>query len=244
MVSDSHTAITVLQSVFDGLQANSRSDGLGQIIQVMSASSHAGTSHVARNLSLIAARQMGDGSQRVGLFDCDFSQLAQTNYFFAAQRASQMQGPYDASFGAVPFWQVSHSNGAASEAPNLYGLYIEAQSGLAITSLFWDQITQTDKVTLRRSQAYWQTLRSHFSFVFIDTPALDRTDDGLLIAPDCDQTILVAKAENGNHPIHNQAREQIIGAGGRYAGLLLNAGAPMRLINPIEEPTSIHNQTP
>lgn len=241
MVPDSHTAITVLQSVFDGLRANPRSDGLGQIIQIMSASSHAGTSHVARILSLIAARQAAEGSQRVGLFDCDFSQLAQTNYFFAASRAADMQGAYDASFGAVPFWQVSHNNGAVSEAPNLYGLYIEAQTGLAVTSLFWDQISATDKVTLRRASPYWQNLRSHFSYIFIDSPALDRSDDGLLIAPDCDKTILVAKAENGTDPIHNQARERIVGAGGRYAGLLLNAGAPMRLMNPIDGPTSLQN---
>ncbi len=229
MVSDSHTAITVLQSVFDGLRANPRPDGLGQIIQIMSASSHAGTSHVTRNLSLIAARQMVEGSQRVGLFDCDFSQLAQTNYFFAASRAADMQGPYDASFGATPFWQISHSNGAVSEAPNLYGLYIEAQTGLAVTSLFWDQIAQTDKLTIRKSQAYWEALRSHFSYIFIDSPALDRSQESLLISPDCDGTILVAKAEEANDQSHIRAREQVFQAGGHYKGLLLNAGAPLRL---------------
>jgi Mrp family chromosome partitioning ATPase len=235
MESQSDMGVNVLQSVFDGLRASPRSDGLGQIIQVLSATTQSGTSHVARNLALIGARQPADDGKRVGLFDCDYAQLAQTNHFFTATRANQMQGPYDASFGAQGCWHIAHSNGSYSDNSNICGLYIDSQTGLAVTSLFWDQLYQSDRVTLRQAPPYWQVLRSHFSYVFVDCPALDRSTDGLLIAPDCDQTILVAKADTSSNPVHQSARDKIIQAGGRYSGLLLNAGAPMRLINQTAE---------
>lgn len=232
----------VLQSVFDGLRSHPRADGLGRVIQILSAKSQAGTSHVARNLALMAARQLPPDGKRVGLFDCDFSQLAQTNYFFAAHRSQHMQGPYDAGFGEAGFWQIAHNNGTHSESPHIYGLYLEGQTGLAVTTLFWDQIPQSDRVSLRRAQAYWQVLRSHFSYVFVDCPALDRSSDGLTLTPDCDGTILVAHADQANDPAHIRARQMISQSGGRYVGLLLNAGSPIRAVPQTLQPHNTHFQ--
>jgi len=40
----------------------------------------------------------------------------------------------------------------------------------------------------------------------------------------------VAEAETANDPMHESAKNAILNSGGRYEGVLLNAGAPAQLV--------------
>lgn len=226
----SHAARSVLRAILAGLKSHPRPDGLGKIIQIAAAKSEMGTSFVARNLAEIAAAEAAYNAKRVGLVDCDFLQLAQTKHYFAAHRAGDVHGPYDATFGSTGYWQVSNQNGQTRAQPNIGAVYIDNKTDLAFTSFFWDQLGAGDQLSFFPNSAYWQLLRSQFSMIFVDMPAFDRNADCLALAPFVDSTVLVALADDGNDPAHQYLRDQIIAVGGRYEGLILNAGAPLRVL--------------
>lgn len=217
---------SVLETIFHALCGQQREDGLGTIIQIVSAETNAGTSFVARGLAEIAAKSARGDQKRVGLFDCDLNKLSQTVHYFSPPRAEQIQGPYDASFGAGEFWRVTNSENQITNMPNLCGIYIDRKTGLAFTSLIWDQLQEGDKVELLATPNYWENLRSHFSFIFMDCPAVDRSQDGLRLAGQCDMSVLVAAADSAQSPSYIKVRDRLISAGGRFAGMVINGGAP------------------
>lgn len=223
-------AHSVLRSVLMGLTVAPPQDGLGQIIQISSASSYVGTSYIARNLALIAATDFCSHTSRVGLFDCDFARLAQTGYFFSAQRAEAMSGPYDALFGQTGFWTVGNQYGHQREVDDLCAIYIDNLTGLAVSTIFMDRMAYNERAYIRHSPEYWQVLRSQFSLIFIDGPALDRSQESLTLAPICDSTILVADVNAPNDEMNRRAKEAILRAGGQYGGLLMNTRSPNALV--------------
>jgi Mrp family chromosome partitioning ATPase len=218
---------SVLETIFESLYGLKRADGLGTIIQITSAETNAGTSFVARSLAEIAAKSASGDQKRVGLFDCDLKKLSQTIHYFAPLRAGRIQGPYDASFGAGGYWQVTNSENQITDMPGLCGVYIDGKTGLAFTSLIWDQLQETDRVELIAAPNYWQNLRTHFSFIFVDCPALDRSRDALILAPQCDMSILVAGSQTAQSPSHKAARDTLVSAGAQFAGMVVNGGAPL-----------------
>lgn len=222
----SNNATLVLESIFQALRARQRTDGLATIIQVLSADSNAGTSHVARGLSELAAKKASGDQKRVGLFDCDLNKLSQTVHYFSPERADYIEGPFDATFGAGGYWKVTNQQTGRVNMPDLCGVYIDGQTGLAFTSLIWDKLSDTDRVDLEPHTAYWQNIRSHFSFIFVDCAALDRSQEALMIAPHCDMSVLVTHSEQAHSPRHQEARDNILIAGGQFAGLVVNGGAP------------------
>ncbi|RKQ71907.1 Mrp family chromosome partitioning ATPase [Litorimonas taeanensis] len=226
----SQAASSVLKQVLQGIQSSPRPDGLGKIIQVCAANPKMGTSFVARNLAELAAANSGYDEKRVGLFDCDLQQQDQTGFFFAPHRAVDMQGPYDVRFGGSGFWAVQTPTGQYKDMPNLCGIFINAKSGLAFTTLFWDQLQAGDQLQFFVNDAYWMHLRSQFSYIFVDMPAFDRSQDCLALAPHCDGTIIVALADEAEDPLHRQMRDRIIQTGGRYEGLILNGGSPIQAL--------------
>ncbi len=225
-----HSAHSVLRSVLMGLTAAPPNNGLGQIIQITSATSSVGTSYIARNLALIAATDFCQHTSRVGLFDCDFSRLAQTGYFFSAQRANNMSGPYDALFGQTGFWTVNNQYGYQREVDDLCAIYIDEKTGLAVSTVFMDRMAYDERAYIRHCPEYWRTLRSQFSLIFIDGPALDRSQDSLTLAPICDSTILIADVNTPNDDNNRRAREAILATGGHYGGLLMNTRSPGALV--------------
>lgn len=218
---------SVLEAIFKSLCGQQRGGGLGTIIQIVSAETNAGTSFVARGLGEIASESASGNQKRVGLFDCDLNKLSHTIHYFSPLRAGRIQGPYDASFGAGGYWQVTNSDNQVTEMPGLCGVYIDGKTGLAFTSLIWDQLQETDNVRLTAIPNYWENLRSHFSYIFVDCPALDRSEDALILAPLCDMSVLVAGSDSAQSPAYKTARDNLVSAGGRFAGMVINGGAPL-----------------
>ena len=222
-------ANSVLRSVLLRLTGAPPKSGLGQIIQITSASSSTGTSYIASNLAFLAATDFCPHAGRIGLFDCDFARLAQTGYFFSTQKAQSMSGPYDALFGQSGFWTVSNPLGHQRDINDLCAIYIDESTGLAVSTLFMDRMAYDERAYIRHWPEYWQALRSQFSLIFIDAPALDRSQDSLTLAPICDSTILVADVNTPNDALNRQARDAIVNVGGRYGGLLMNTRSPAAL---------------
>lgn len=218
-----------LQSTLQALTQTPRPDGAAPIIAVMSAFSQSGSSHVARELALLAASS--PSHSRVGLFDLDINKQSQADYFDRPAPISQygvLEGPFDATFGQVPFWQVSPDmvdhEGGRSAASSYCGLYMLGQTGLVLTRFDWASVKAGQSVHVANSPAYWQSARAQFSILIVDCPSSERTDIAMNVVPYADATIIVSPEHRSTDAAHGELSQIITGAGGICAGLILNAG--------------------
>lgn len=223
-----------LLAVYNGLASRARPDGQGAIYALVSPHSGAGTSHIARQLALIAAANTGSGSQ-ILLVDMDVQKNAQSLWFntpSAQSKYGRAEGPYDASFGAQPFWRVSptmlNENGEGLSDSNYVSLHLLQGLPLAYTQFHWEEFRQGQSVHIQNARAYWHALRSRFDKVFIDLPAMDRANILSTVAPEADSSILVCGTQNQNSPDLKTAAQSLTACGARCSGVILNDGpAPM-----------------
>lgn len=224
-----------------GMLMSPRPDGRSQIVSVTSSISNNGTSHVARTLALLAAQHFSVSGQRVLLVDFDLDKQSQGPFFSrpeAGRTYGEMQGPYDATFGQTPFWQIS-PNALSGSGPqgndNSYcQLFLVGQTGLAVTQFDWAAVKSGQKVLTVASRNYWQALRDNFGFIIVDCPAYDRTDIGLQIFPEADKTVLVSQEHRRADPVHSTLFQTISNAGGHCAGLILNTGMPAQAYSTVQ----------
>lgn len=216
-----------LESAFDALVA-ARPAGIGgAIFAISSAHSGSGTSHVARQLALIASAQPG-AVQNACVVDLDIQKNSQSAFFFAPENQAMYGppgGPYDATFGTAPFWRVSpHAIGpGASMGDSQYvSMYICERARLTFTHFNWDEVNTGQTVHLQNAPDFWHALRLQFSHIFVDTPAQDRSDVLSAIAPLADGTVLISNAVHKNSEAIDQAAQRIVAAGGFCPGVIIN----------------------
>jgi len=223
-----------LQSVLANLCVPVREDGKAHILALTSTHSGVGTSYVARELAILAAQHYTAYGQRVALIDLDIAGLAQYAYFsqrnefMPQESAISLQGPYDATFGCSPFWQVSPDNlddmGVRKNAA-LYGaMYLVGETGLTITKFNWDELKEGQNVHLSTAPEYWAALRDNFALVIVDTPAFDRSDTALTVIPEADKTVLVTEPNRASDPALQHLSDKILHHHGHCAGLVVNEG--------------------
>lgn len=224
-----------LWGIFEALTQTPRADGRALIIALVSAFSKSGTSYVARDLSLLGASYFSSQGGRVALIDFDVNQQSQCAGFDRPQSIADhgaLQGPYDATFGQAPFWQVSPDmvadDGTRTQAAAHCGLYFVGESGLAVSSFDWETVKSGQTVHVRRSPEYWNAARSQFSFLVVDCPSTDRSNTSMDMIPDADMTVIVSSSYRATDPAHTELSQKIIASGGRCAGMILNAGPPIQ----------------
>ena len=221
-----------LQGVLSTLCAPPRVDGRGPVIAVTAAYDGVGSSYVARNLAILAAQHYGPFGQRVALVDLDLTQQTQSAFFSdPMQQASYgpMQGPYDATCGQTPFWQVSpdgvDDDGNRKSAARYGALYLIGDTGLTVTKFNWDEIKDGQNVHLVASRDYWHAMRDQFAVIIVDTPSFQRADTALTVIPEADKTVIVCDGARASDPAQKALSERITENEGRCAGLVINEGA-------------------
>ncbi len=208
-----------------------RPDQRASIIALTSPYSGVGTSHVARSLSLLAAAYYQPQGFRVCLIDYDVDQQAQSAFFTEPSHQTEygaLAGPFDATFGQSPFWQVSPSvvddQGQRMRAGAYGGMYLIGDSGLAITRFDWTKVRSGQTVHVRDVPDYWDTLRDQFALIIVDTPAFDRGDTSLSLFPVADQTVIISDAHRTREAAISDLSQNITDHGGQCAGLIQNHG--------------------
>lgn len=217
--SDNHNTA---HAIFNQLQNPPRADEAGKLVLIGSAYSGSGTSFIARSVALAAAAHYAPLGQRVLLLDYDLYKQSQLQ---ALMQTGTVNGPYDVSFGAVPFWQVRA--GILEDSPELpaaayASLYLQDQSNLAVSVFRWDQIGTNQSVKVVPAPDYWMALRRSFAMVIIDGPALDRTNMSAALYPQVDTTAIIANAQNTGSPQTLQMAQDVQRFGGHFSGLILN----------------------
>ena len=221
---------------FHALMGNANAETPAKVVALVSPSSRSGTSYVARSLAELGADQFIAHGRRVLLVDYDINQQTQAAYFehsISGAVNKKLQGPYDASFGQTPFWQVSpdsmSEDGQRVTESSRCGMYLVGESGLAVTRFNWHSIKQGQTVHVVEAREYWKAAREKFALIVVDCPPFDREDTGLNIFHDADQTVIVSLQANAADPANAQLAQTVLDAGGKCAGVILNAGSAQNL---------------
>lgn len=221
-----------LQAVLSALCVDARADGRAPVIAVTAAHSGVGSSYVARNLAILAAQHYVGFGQRVALIDIDLASQAQYGFFSTPLQQSifgPLSGPYDATFGVTPFWQVSpddiDADGNRKTAARYGALHLVGDSGLAITRFNWNEVKDGQSVHIAQARDYWHAVRDQFAVVIVDTPAFEAADTALSVVPEADKTVIVCDTARAGDPAQKALSDRITQAGGRCAGMVINEGA-------------------
>ncbi len=201
------------------LLAAPRVDGLGSIIAVCGARSGVGTSYVARELALA----MAGGGATVLLADMDISKCDQTAALCSVSAQSvygAAQGPYDATYGAAPYWQVTPVATGEGAQSSFGALYQLPQRNISVTGFLWDNVKDGQTVQITRAPDYWTALRRHYHATVIDVPAPDRSDSGATVYGFADSTVLVTASVKDFE--NQKALGLVAQAGGSCAGVIVN----------------------
>jgi Mrp family chromosome partitioning ATPase len=168
----------------------------GTIVQLIGASTGAGTSTMVRDLALVAARLP---NVRVLLLDLEppgNSQITilRERYGIAVLGADSLFGPP----GDVLVHHMA-----------LGGLYVtETRLPPGAPTPPWVKI--------------FAALRAGFELVLIDSPPVERSYDGIMLAPEVDSSVLVVEAERTRSAVAQNLRDRILAVGGTISGVMLN----------------------
>jgi len=224
-----------LRGVYQQLASDARPDGKGKIYAFTSPKSGAGTSYVARSMALIAASET-KADQHVLILDMDVAYNAQSAHFFAQETQAQYgtpTGPFDATFGTVPFWNVTPSSvnehGQNITNTHFMSLHMVDRAGISFSHFHWERFQEGQNVHIQNARPYWHALRDHFSAIFVDTPALDRANILATVCPEVDTNILVSATADAQDQALSNLMKSIKEKGGNCAGVILNDGAPEEL---------------
>ncbi len=224
-----------LKAIFDLIMANPRPDGRGKIFAMTSAFKQTGTSFVSRSLALLAADHFSPLGARAALIDYDINQQTQAAAFDTPKMIASygiLEGPYDASFGQSPFWQISpemmSDDGERRKTSDSCGMYLLNQAALGVTKFDWQTVKAGQSVHVVRSTEYWEAVRSAFAITFVDCPSFETSDFAKSIIPDADATIIISPQHRSGDPAHAVLVEIIKELGGSCLGMVLNAGLPVR----------------
>jgi Mrp family chromosome partitioning ATPase len=166
------------------------------IVQIVAASSGEGTSSVARDLALVAARIPG---LRVLLLDLNPPgniQFLALRHRFGVDVAGSRPLPAGPVEGVLH--RIAGANLCVSETRPVWK---DGEPG-------W-------------SEAF-ASLRNDFELVLIDSPPLERSGDAIVLALDVDTNLLVIEAERTRSAAARDLRDRILEVGGVIGGVVLN----------------------
>ncbi|MBV9782229.1 MAG: hypothetical protein JO264_00265 [Acidisphaera sp.] len=172
----------------------------GAVVQMVAARSGEGTSTLARDLALIAARTPG---WRVLLLDLDPPGQRQADWLRARYRPTAAgQAIVSQRMPGVSADMMVHRLGG-------HGLHVsELRGAWPAGAVNWTGVLSV--------------LRASFELVLVDSPALERSFDCVMLAKDVDTSLLVVEAEATRTAVAQNLRDRILEVGGMIAGTVLN----------------------
>lgn len=196
----------------------------GRVIQFVSAGTGEGVSTVAREFARLAAVR---ARKPVWLIDGDLLQQGQLESAAAEpERFGRLGRAAVASPDGSCFFAVTPRVMDRDSRPVAPARLLTARPCLGgrlwITRFATETLRSGQRVEVIGEPGYWDALRKHADTVVIDSPAADRNDMAITLAPFVDATILVVAAETtaAHEPVI--LRDEIEAVGGRIAGAVVN----------------------
>jgi uncharacterized protein involved in exopolysaccharide biosynthesis len=170
--------------------------GAGTVVQLIASGVGEGTSSLARDLSLAAARTENTRVlllDLVGQGDGQFKALQAVLGTTVEHTRPLLPAPRDVVIHRLELWNlhVSETRGIPDGGPSAWIDLLPA-------------------------------LRTDFDLVVIDSPSSDQSHDGVMLAPDLDATLLVVQADKTRADVARNLRDSILDAGGCIGGIIFN----------------------
>jgi Mrp family chromosome partitioning ATPase len=169
---------------------------VGTVVQLLASRSGEGTSSLARDLCLIAAREVG---LRTILVDMDGSGRQQIDWVRESHNLPfSLAGSISVRPTSLTVLRVGASHFHVGEPNGSQPVPVASWPGIL------------------------KLLRPRFDLVVVDSPAFARSFDGVFVAPHVDGTILVIEAEATKATQVQNLRDRVVEAGGKVVGTILN----------------------
>ena len=196
----------------------------GRVIQIAGATSGQGVSTVAREYARLAAVR---ARKPVWLIDADLAQQGQLDAVLAEPERFGRPGKAavatpDGSIFFMVTPRVTDRAGKPVHPARLMTARPVLGGRLWVTRFAGEVLRSGQRAEVVPDARYWDGLRRHADTVVIDSPAGDRSDTPITLAPFVDSTVLVVAAGEGTPAEPMILRDEIEGAGGRIAGVVIN----------------------
>jgi hypothetical protein len=198
--------------------------GRARLVQFAAARGGEGVSSVAREFARFAARRAG---RSVWLIELDLLSQVQIKAVAAdPEHYGEMTGAVAASPDDSAFFVVRPPQEGPDGAPVPDARYLVAhglKGARMWVSRFRNEALQPQQtVQLTAGAAYWTAMRGHADLIVVDSPAADRSQAGMMIAPFMDQTVLVVSADETDVRPPALLKDSIVAAGGHCTGVFFN----------------------
>ena len=196
----------------------------GRVVQIAAANTGEGVSTIAREYARLAAVR---ARRPVWLVDADLAQQGQLEAIIAApDRFGRVSKPALITPDGSIFFAVTPRVMDREGKPVHPARMITGRSCLGgrlwVTRFAGESLRSGQRAEIIGDASYWDALRRHADTVVIDSPAADRSDAAITLAPFVDTTVLVVAAESTAAGDPMIVRDEIEAVGGRIAGVVVN----------------------
>jgi hypothetical protein len=204
-----------LQGVWSAVAA--ATGGAGAAVMFMGARRGDGVSAISRSFAELSASR---AARSVWLLDLDFFSDGQ----FAALGggSGHFGGPFDMTFGRMPFWKASPRAADGSQGEGAVVGYRTTTDKLFVSRFNKSALLGDQKLQVAPAPDYWRAVRNSVDLTVVDAPALEYSRAGLALVADMDGVVLVIDNENGDVRDAIEMRDEVIGRGGRCLGIVVS----------------------
>ena len=196
----------------------------GRVLQFVSARTGEGTSTIAREFARLAAVR---SRRPAWLIDADIHDQSQLSAVaMETDRYGTVQGQASASPDGSAFFTIHPPLKDRQGKPMADGRLLHARAVLGgrlwVTRLRTEAMHVAQRAQFLGTADYWEAMRRHADYVIVDSPAADRSDAALTLAPHMDATVLVVAADEKDVGDPAALRDALEAADGFVAGMVFN----------------------
>lgn len=190
-------------------------------IMFVSAREGEGTSSMAASFAMLAASR---ATRNAWLVDLDFRHNQAFHAFedgFAGVRG--ISRSYDGSLGVAPLYEVTPAYKGDADQPRLLTVNQVEGARLLVTNFRNKKLSEGQQVRLLSRPEYWSKLKTSTDWIVVDTPSFERSSNALIVAPEVDSIVIVARADETEVEDVAALRLELEAQGGRVLGVALNS---------------------
>ena len=205
-----------LQGVWSAVAA--ATGGSGAAVMFLGARRGDGVSAISRDFAKLSAAR---AARSVWLLDLDFFTDAQ----FAALGggSGRFGGPFDMTFGRMPFWKASPRAPDGSQGEGAVTGYRTTIDKLFVSRFSKKALHANQRLQVAPAPDYWRAVRSNVDLTIVDAPALEQSRAGLALVADMDGIVLVIDGQHGDVRDAIEMRDEVMGRGGRCLGIVVSS---------------------